>query len=73
MHVLEPGVESFPAGVANEVQEAVSQPSRLLQGVIHLRDLIQLCLGLWAKLLWTGQHPSHDLPWGHVFEGQARD
>jgi hypothetical protein len=72
-HILEPGVESFTAAVANEVQEAVSQLSCLREGAIHLRDLLQLCLGLWAKLPWTGQHPPDDLPWGDVFEGRARD
>ena len=72
-HVLEPGVESFPTVVANEVQEAVSQLSCLREGAIQLRDLIQPGLGLWAKLPWTGQHPPHDLAWGHVFERRARD
>jgi hypothetical protein len=72
-HVLEPGVESFTAVVANEIQEAVSQLSCLREGAIHLRDLIQLCLGLWAKLPWTGQHPPDDLPWSDIFEGRARD
>ena len=72
-HILEPGVKSFTAVVANEVQEAVSQLSCLREGAIHLRYLIQLCLGLWAKLPWPGQHPPDDLPWGHVFERRARD
>ena len=60
-HVLEPGVKSFTAVVANEVQEAVSQLSCLRESAIHLRDLIQLCLGLWTKFPWTGQHPPDDL------------
>jgi hypothetical protein len=72
-HALPPSVESFTAVVAHEVQEAVSQLSCLREGAIHLRDLIQLCLGLWAKLPWTGQHPPDDLPWGDIFEGRARD
>ena len=65
--------ESFAVVMANEVQEALSQRSCLRQGAIDLRDLIQLCLDLWAKLPWTGQHPSDDLPRGDIFEGRARD
>src|SRR5690349_18815814 len=71
--VFEPVVESFTTVVADEIKEAVSQLSCLREGTIHLRDPIQLCLGLWAKLSWTGQHPPNDLHWGHVFEGRARD
>jgi hypothetical protein len=59
--------------MANEIQEAVGQLSYLRKGIIHLRDPVQLLLRLWAKLLWTGQHPSDDLPWGHVFEERARE
>jgi hypothetical protein len=44
-HALPPGVESFPAVVANKVQEAVSQLPCVCEGAIHLRDLIQLGLG----------------------------
>lgn len=73
MHVFELGIKSLTAVVANEIQETAGQLSCLRECAIHLRDLIQLCLDLWAKLPWTGQHPPHDLPGGHVFQGRARD
>jgi hypothetical protein len=44
-HALPPGVESFTAVVAHEAQEVVRQLAGLREGAIHLRDLLQLCLG----------------------------
>src|SRR5215467_10787977 len=70
---FEPDVQSFTGVVTNEIQEAVSQFSCLCESAIHLRDPIQLHLGLWAKLPWTGQHPPDNLPWGHVFKRRVRD
>jgi len=67
-HVFEPALKSLTAVVANELQEAVGQCSRLREDLIPLRDPIQLLLCLRRKPLGAGQHPPDDLPWSHVFK-----
>lgn len=71
-HVLEPGVSSVTAAVTDEIQEAMRQLPCLRKLTIHLRDPIQLYLGLWVKLPWTGQHPADDLSRGQK-RGTASD
>jgi hypothetical protein len=72
-HVFQPAIKSLTALVANEMQEAVGQLSSLREDIIHLTKMIQLLLCPRTQRLGTGQHPPADLPWGHIFEGRARN